>query len=254
MRSAMTTLLATLTLVYAGLCATLFVFQRSLIYLPQTGMGGPAAPTLTLPVQGADLRVTFHARQGQKALIYFGGNAEDVSHTLPELSAAFPEHALYLLNYRGFGGSSGRPSEAVLFADGLALFDKVRETHRSIAVMGRSLGSAVAVYVASLRSADHLILVTPFDSLTDVAARHYPFVPVRWLLLDRFESWKFAPLVKAPTLVIAAEHDEVVPRSSTKALADRFQGGTTTLLTIPGAGHNTLSDCPEYMEILKSVH
>src|SRR5581483_3606208 len=108
---------------------------------------------------------------------------------------------------RGYGGSSGKASEAALFEDGLTLFDEVQKAHPQVEVVGRSLGSGVAVYVASLRPAARLVLVTPYDSIAEIGARQFPFVPVKWLLLDRFESWKYAPQVTAPTLIIAAEHD-----------------------------------------------
>ena len=216
---------AFIALAYLALCAVLFVFQRSLIYFPTAGSPADRATMITLPVDGGEVLVTARGRSSPKALIYFGGNAEDVAYSLPELSAAFPGHALYLLHYRGYGGSAGKPSEAALFADALALFDKIRAGHPEIMVVGRSLGSAVAVYLASLRPVSRLILVTPFDSLPDVAARHYPYFPVRWLLRDRLESSKYASKVTAPTLVIAAEHDEIIPRASTESLASRFPRG-----------------------------
>jgi pimeloyl-ACP methyl ester carboxylesterase len=117
---------------------------------------------------------------------------------MPALSVAFPDRAIYLLHYRGYGGSSGTPSEKALFADALTLFDEVRTKHSSVDVVGRSLGSGVAVYVASLRPVARLVLVTPFDSLEGLAALRFPYVPVKWLLRDKFESWRFAPQVTAP--------------------------------------------------------
>jgi len=173
-------------------------------------------------------------RSGPNALLYFGGNAEDVSYSLPSLSTAFPDHAVYLLHYRGYGGSSGKPSEAALFADALALFDRVSTDHQNIAVVGRSLGSGVAVHLASLRPVARLVLVTPYDSLQELAARQFPYLPVRWLLLDKFESWRYAEHITVPTLVIAAEHDEVIPRMSTEALYKRFRTGVASFKTVIG--------------------
>jgi pimeloyl-ACP methyl ester carboxylesterase len=137
---------------------------------------------------------------------------------MPAFSVGFPDRAIYLLHYRGYGGSSGSPSEKALFADALILFDEVHAKHPDIDVVGRSLGSGIAVYVASLRQVTRLVLVTPFDSLQELAAHQYPYVPVRWLLLDKYESWRFAPHVTAPTLIIAAERDEIVPRASNELL------------------------------------
>ena len=248
----MVTFVAVAALVYLGLCGALFLYQRELIYFPQPRSPVGDASTLTLPADGAQVLVTVRLRAGPDALLYFGGNAEDVSFSLADFSTAFPDHAVYLQHYRGYGGSSGKPSEAALFADALALFDKVRAEHRNVVVVGRSLGSGVAVHLASLRPVARLVLVTPYDSLQDLAARQYPYFPVRWLLLDKFESWRYAQEVSAPTLLVAAEHDEVIPRASTQALYKRFRAGVATIEVVAGTSHNTISESPEYMRLLKS--
>jgi pimeloyl-ACP methyl ester carboxylesterase len=249
----MLTLAFTIALVYLALCTVLFVFQRSMIYFPQPRSTDRGAVTITLRVDGAELVVTTRERSGPNALIYFGGNAEDASYNLPALSAAFPEHAVYLMNYRGYGGSSGKPSEAALFADALALFDRVRSEHPHIVVVGRSLGSGVAVYLASQRPIARLVLVTPYDSIQGIAARQFRFFPVRWLLLDKFESWRYAARIDVPTLVVAAENDEVIPRESTEALFARFGAGVAALRVIAGTSHNTISDSPEYIPLLQGL-
>jgi uncharacterized protein len=240
-------------LAYVALCAAMFVFQRSLIYFPQPRFAASAERTVTLQVGGETVRVSVRPRDGPRAVVYFGGSAEDVSRSLPELTDAFPGHTLYLLHYRGYGGSSGSPSESALFSDGLALMDHALAGHPQVTVFGRSLGSAVAVHVASRRPTARLVLVTPFDSLLDVAAAHYPWVPSRWLLRDRYESWRDAPRVTAPTSIIAAEFDEVIPRSSTERLLGRFGAGIATLRVIPATYHNTVSNSPRYRALLKGV-
>nr|WP_319588188.1 alpha/beta hydrolase [uncultured Desulfobulbus sp.] len=197
--------------------------------------------------------ITTRPHSGPDALLYFGGNAEDVSSSLPSLAQAFPDHALYLPHYRGYGGSSGKPSETALFADALALFDKAKNEHSKIVVIGRSLGSGVAVYLASQRPVARLVLVTPYDSIQGLATRQFPYLPVHWLLLDKFESGKYAPKVTAPTLVIAAEHDEVIPRASTEALCTRFSGGVAALKVVGGTGHNTISESPAYIALMQGI-
>jgi pimeloyl-ACP methyl ester carboxylesterase len=245
---------AAAALVYLGLCALLALFQRSLIYFPQPRTNR-SHPTLTLAVAGATVRITHARATGQSprpgAALYFGGNAEDVSWSVGDLAAAFPDRDLYLMHYRGYGGSSGRPSESALFSDALALVDSVRSSHRDVVVVGRSLGSGVAVYLASRRQVSRLVLVAPFDSVVQVAARALWFVPVRWLLRDRFESTRYAAAVSAPTTIIAAEHDVEIPRSHTEALLRRFRPGVATLAVIAGVGHNTISDSPDYVRLLK---
>ena len=160
--------------------------RRSIFPLPETQR--PDAQVLWIESQGERLKVWVVPRAGSKALLYFGGNAEDVAGNIEEFAAAFPDRSLFLVNYRGYGGSSGQPSEAALFADALAIFDHVRREHSEIAVMGRSLGSGVAVFVASERPVERLVLVTAFDSLVNVATEYFRWLPVGWLMRDRYDS------------------------------------------------------------------
>lgn len=244
---------AAIVVLYVGLCVLLFFLQRSLIYFPHQRASGASETTAKLQVPGAELRLSVRPWQGPKALLYFGGNAEDVSASLPELSSAFPDYALYLLHYRGYGGSSGKPSERALYSDALALFDKVRADHSEIVVVGRSLGSGIAVRLASTRPVSRLVLVTPFDSLLDLAAQQFPYFPVRWLLLDKFESSRFAPEVRVPTVIVVAEHDEFIPRWSSERLYSRFAKGVATYQVIPGVSHNTISESSAYLKALSGT-
>ncbi|KII28612.1 alpha/beta hydrolase [Pseudomonas fluorescens] len=236
--------------VYLALCAALFVFQRALIYFPQPRAIDSAETLLALPVDDAQVLVSVRPYDGPKALIYFGGNAEDVSRSLPSFAEAFPDHALFLLHYRGYGGSTGSPSEEAIARDAMTLFDKVYTDHPQIAVVGRSLGSGVAVRLASYRPAAKLLLITPYNSLEELAARQFRWFPVKWLLKDKFESWRYAEHITVPTRLIAAEHDEVIPGSSTRRLYSHFAKGVATLQVIPGTGHNSISDSPEYLKAL----
>lgn len=236
--------------VYVSVCALVFAYQRSLIYYPQPSRAEAPDTTLTLTVPDAKLQVSVREHEGPDALIYLGGNAEDVSLRLPVFSAAFPERAVYLLHYRGYGASEGTPSEEAIQRDAVALFDKVHALHRNVAVIGCSLGTGVAIRLASQRPASQLVLVMPYNSLEELAALRFPYLPVRALLLDKFESWRYASRITAPTLILAAEHDEVIPRASTEALLARFAKGIATFALIPGVGHNNLSERPEYVKLL----
>ena len=240
-----------LMLIYFVLCGALFLLQRWLIYFPPPVSADSGVDRMTLESGGERLQVSIRPREGRRALTYFGGNAEDVSLNMASFASTFPNEAIYLLNYRGYGGSTGDPSEGALFADGLALFDLVHADHPDVEVIGRSLGSGVAVYVASRRPVERLVLVTPYDSLAAVAAEHYPFMPVNWLLRDKFESGKYAPRVNAPTTIVAAENDEVIPKTSTEALRSRFREGLVSYHVVPGAGHNTISESAEYLRLLR---
>lgn len=232
---------------YAGICAILFFAQRSLLYFPQ-GRGDGSGELLRL---SGDVLVSTRPADGPEAIVYFGGNAEDVSLNLPDFRAAFPGHALYLMHYRGYGGSAGSPSEEGLFADGLALLDQVQARHSRVTLIGRSLGSGIAIRLAASRPVARLVLVTPYDSILGIAEGQFPLFPVRWLLLDKYESWRYAPLISVPVLILAAEHDEVIPRASTELLRTRFRHGDVRYEVIPGTGHNTISANPAYWQQLR---
>jgi pimeloyl-ACP methyl ester carboxylesterase len=238
---------------YLAICAAMFAFQRSLLYYPQPRMVTAAASTLVLQVQGTQLIVTVRPHAGARAILYFGGNGEDVSANLESFSKAFPEHALYLLHYPGYGGSGGNPSEAAIHSDALFLFQKVHAQHPDVAVIGRSLGSGVAVRLASEVPVTRLLLVTPYDSIEAIAAAQYPYLPVKWLLLDRYESWRYAPAIRIPTTIVAAENDEVIPRANTEKLLARFPAGVVSMTVIRDVGHNDIDAASAYLATLQAA-
>ncbi len=248
----MATLCAVSIVLYLGICAALFIFQRSLIYYPQPRSNRSSSTLLSLHMGDTTFNVSAREKPGPKALIYFGGNAEDVSLDMPDLSATFPDRAIYLMHYPGYGGSPGTPTEKGIIADALALFDHIHSQHQNVLVIGRSLGTGVAVQLASSRPIERLVLVTPYDSLTDPAAQNYPYFPVRWLLKDKFDSWRYAPTITVPTKIIAAGQDEVIPRASTERLRTRFTKAAVSYVFVPGVGHNTISDDPTYLSLLKA--
>lgn len=240
-------------LAYLGLCAVMFFTQRSLLYFPQPSRFATPQSTMRLAVPEAVLDVTVRPLAGARALLYLGGNGEDVSQELETFSRAFPDQALYLLHYRGYGLSTGKPSERANVEDAIALFDQVAREHPQVSVIGRSLGSGIAVHLASERPVARLILVTPYDSILQIATGQYPYIPVRWLMLDRYESWRYAPAIKAPTMLIAAANDEVIPRASTVQLLGRFAPGVASLTTVANVGHNDIDVSPDYLRVIQSV-
>jgi pimeloyl-ACP methyl ester carboxylesterase len=251
----MRTVSAVLSLVavaYLGLIAWVYVTQRSQIYFPVPETLDPVAEALWVESEGERIKVWHVARDLPQALIYFGGNAEDVAGNIETLSAAFPEHSLFLVNYRGYGGSSGRPTETGLLADALAIFDRASAAHSEIAVVGRSLGSGVAVALASERNVDRLVLVTPYDSLVNVAREYFGWLPVGLMLKDRYESAGLAPRIRAPVLIVIAAEDEIISRPRAEALAAAFAPGQVRSEVILGTGHNTLDLSPRYLHAIQS--
>ncbi|MNT65583.1 Alpha/beta hydrolase family protein [compost metagenome] len=96
------------------------------------------------------------------------------------------------------------------------------------------------------------MLVTPYNSILELAQRQFPIFPVRWMLHDKFESWRYAPSIAVPILVIAAGHDEVIPRWSTEKLIRQFRPGVARVEVIAGTGHNDIGESPEYLQLMKS--
>lgn len=236
-------------LAYLALCALMYFGQRSQIYFPVRESDPPGASAIRLATDdGVDLKIWVVPRPGPRALMYFGGNAEDVAGNLPAFAPAFPAHSLYLVNYRGYGGSTGSPSEAGLQADATAIYDHLSARHPEISVIGRSLGSGVAVHLASVRNIHRLVLITPFDSLVNVAREHFSYLPVGWLMRDRYESVKRVPAVRAPTLVVIAGADEIIPRARAAALVAAFPASQVRSEVLPGATHNGFDRMPQYLE------
>lgn len=250
---AMLSAAALAALIYLGICALLFFQQRQMIYYPGATQVDARATDYSLVRDGVTLRGWRLNPGKNRALIYFGGNAERLETSREEFARMFPDRTVYLLSYRGYGASEGKPDQTALFGDALALYDHVgaQHPHAPIAVIGRSLGSGVASYVASLRPVERLALVTPFDSLAAVGQSHYPALPVRWLMRDRYESTRYLPQYRGPLLVLRAGRDEVIPPANTDALLASLKNRPQAI-NFPQADHNDISQDPRYAEALRN--
>jgi pimeloyl-ACP methyl ester carboxylesterase len=236
-------------LAYGGACLLLYLGQRSLLYFPAATHVSIRDTNFALRNGDVVLRGWILNPGQSRALLYFGGNGEAVGDERTEFAMLFPHRTIYLLAYRGYGASGGEPSEHALFSDALALFDQVRSKQTSIAVVGRSLGSGVATYLASQRPVERMALATPFDSLANVAQAHYPMFPVHWLLKDRYDSVRYVRHYNGPILVLRAGRDEVVPSVDTDRLLYAMQKAPL-VMTFPSAGHNSIADAPGYAAAL----
>lgn len=160
------------------------------------------------------------------AVVYFGGRSEEVSWVARDAGKLFPGMVVLAVNYRGYGESHGDPAEQHMVDDGRMLFDWLGEhqhvDRKRIAVVGRSLGSGVAVQVARERDAHAIVLITPYDSIVAIAKRRFRVIPVDFVLRHRFESVKYAAGLTAPTYVLRAAVDDVVPHSHTDLLVQRL--------------------------------
>ena len=238
-----------LGVIYLAVCVLLYASQDQLLYHP-VGRGVDT-PHAVLASGGEQIVVSHNGRTGtDRAVLYLGGNAEDVSAAVAQLSQIFPGDHVAAMHYRGYGGSTGAPREAALVADATALYDQLARTHLHITLVGRSLGSGVAVQVAAARQPQRLVLVTPYDSIANVALQRFPIVPVHWLLRDHYDSARVAPSLRVPTTLVIAEHDEVIATSHSDRLAQHFSPGVAQVVRLPDVGHNTVSMAPGYAAAL----
>ena len=246
------TVLSIAVLIYAGFCLFMYTTQRNAIYYPTPEAHMPEVEDLRLESDGETLKIwrIAHA-DGASAIIYFGGNAEDVSGNIADFRFMFPQHNVYLVNYRGYGGSTGAPTELGLYTDALAVFDEIASRYTNIAVIGRSLGSGVAIHLAAQRKLEKLVMVTPFDSIEVLAKESLPIFPISLLLKDKYRSIDLAPGIETPTLVLIAERDGVIPRNSTDRLIAAFDAARVVTHVLEEATHNTVGGDPEYLSRLQ---
>lgn len=240
-----------ITLVYTGACWFLHAKQRQMIYYGWTTTVEAAGTDFELKRPDATLRGWVVNPGKPDPILYFGGNAERVEANREDFTRMFPGRSVYLVAYRGYGASTGEPSQAVLVPDALAVFDEVQRRHpgERIAVIGRSLGSGIASQVAAQRPVERLALITPFDSMVGASKAHYPFFPVDWLLDERYESAKALQRFARPILIVHGGRDDVVPEVCTQRLIAALPA-TPKTVRIATADHNDIAGHAEYTRAL----
>ncbi len=239
---------AWLTVAAAALVAIGMTFEESLLYFPTRELAsspeayGLPAEELTLTTEdGARLFGWWIRGEGRRAILFFHGNAGNAADRLDRAKILHDRFGLdvFLVDYRGYGRSSGSPSEAGLYRDARAVYEVARARGFSperIVPFGESLGSAVAVALAAERTCGALVLETPFLSIRAMARHHYPLVP-GVLIRSRFDNAGTIAEVAAPKLFLVAERDEIVPPEQGRRLFD-LAPPPKTLFVIPGAHHN----------------
>lgn len=244
---------------YLAVVGVLYVCQRNILFLPSSHVGTPAAAGAgdmrEVTLQTADgLALTAWykpARDGQLTMVYLHGNGGNISGRVkrvrPYLNAGL---GVLLVDYRGYGANPGAPSEEGLYADARAALRFVEDDGVAPAqtvLFGESLGSALAIRVAAERAAEGRPVAAVIgegapSSVVEVAARRYPFAPVRTLIRDRFDSSAKVAEIGAPLLLIHGERDRVVPIDFSRALYDAASEPKTAHWIAAG-GHN---DLPQY--------
>ena len=240
--------------VFLLLCLFLYIQQDKLIFIPrpidrdvynsfkeneiEIGSSGQKLHGWRIPLKN----------QHNKVIIYFGGNAEDVVFMNYE-AQRFNAQELYAVNYPGYGKSEGSPSQISLYENALSIYDYITKYNgvksENIIIIGRSLGSSVASYLAAQRDAAALILITPFDSMQNVASNHYRFFPVSILLKHKFPTIDYIVKVQYPILILAAEKDEVIAQKNLHNLHASVEEDAH-LIQYKGHGHNNIQSHGRY--------
>jgi pimeloyl-ACP methyl ester carboxylesterase len=230
----------------------LYVFQRSLLYFP-TQNSGHTNDTENFSNDNKIIEVLTLNKGKSNALIYFGGNGESVGYNLidGDFLEIFADFAVYLLSYRGYGGSSGTPSERAICGDAIMLYDRIAVNHDTVSIMGRSLGSGVATYVASKKEVHKIALITPFDSIQSVAQSRFWMFPMALIIKDKYDSFSRVDNIKAKVLVMIAQNDHIISNKHTTRLVNKFSSEQIKAITIKDVGHATISETEEYHKTLK---
>ena len=239
---------AIVALGYIAIAAAMFVFQRSLIYVPdrtrrspvEAGLAAVAEEVLTTPDGAKLIAWWLKPKPGKRTILYLHGNGGHLADRAPRFQV-FQEFGIgvFMLAYRGYSGSTGEPSETANVADAAFAFDFLTShgvAPRDIVLFGESLGTGVAVEVAQMRPAAGIVLDSPYTSLPAAAGSHYPWLPVTWLMLDRYDTIDRIGSLHIPVLILHGEADEIVPVAMGRAVF-AAANEPKRIFTYPGAPH-----------------
>jgi len=227
----------------------LYIFQRDFMYFPSPQVRHDFEVE-QFSNGGEKVDVVVLNRGKMNAIIYFGGNGEQVVYNARDFEANFGNYTIYLVNYRGYGGSSGLPTEDGIYSDAHKIYDSIAKQYQSISVSGRSLGSGVATYLASTRDISKMVLITPYDSILNVAKNKYPIYPISILLKDKYLSVSRVKDIKSNVLILVADQDNVIPAENTDALISAFPLSQIRVEKFESAGHNSISSDRRYYPLL----
>ena len=256
----MLSIISIIILIYIGIVFLVYLGQTKLLFFPdeikssRSVIEKYSGNEIIFRNNNIDLHGWFLHPDKSKIIIYYGGNAEEVSLNLDDFQI-FKDYGMVLINFRGYGKSQGKPGQDELFSDALFIFDYIHRKYNhqisEIILFGRSLGSGVATYVASQRIVNKLILVSPYDSITNIAKIHFPYLPVNMILKHPFNSMEYAQSIKIPVLILSAENDNIIPFENTKNLIKNFAGKVTSVI-IENTDHNSIQISNHYWSAIKS--
>lgn len=246
--------------VYGALVGALFLFQRSLLYVPPADRAEAAEAGLpgleAVETRTADgLSLTHWYRPSERAdgpvVLLFHGNAGHIGDRVPKYRALYQAgFGVFLAEYRGYNGNPGRPSEDGLMADAASVLAVLAERGvgpERIVLYGESLGTGVAVRLASEGRYAGLVLEAPYSSVAEVAQHHYWYVPARWLIQDKWDSMGRIGRVETPLLILLGGRDRTVPAQFGQKLFEAAPGPKDRIY-LAEAGHTDFYDFAEARE------
>ena len=242
-------------LIYLGICLTIGLKQRQMLYRTDVAAGGAVAVASTVSPIPDSQAVTISTPDGeslagwyvapppgQRVVLFLHGQGGRLGvQTNRWRRVREAGLGLLAISYRGYAGSTGTPTEDGLALDARAAYDWLRQRHsaRDIVLHGHSLGSGVAVRLGVAVEASAVILESPFTAAVDVAAERFPWLPVRWLMLDQFRSRDLIAKVRAPLLIVHGDKDSVIPFEQGERLYALAQQ-PKVFVRFPGSDHNSL--------------
>lgn len=245
-RRMLTWLVTGVVVAYAALCVLLFTQQRAMLFpAPKVRVDSPVLKRVDVP--GGSFLVWNDAGPQAPVVVHFHGNAEQVG-ALDGFAQLYASKGLSFVavEFPGYAGTPGQPSEDSLLEAGRKAMEHLAGpmgiSRDRLILSAQSIGTGVATRLASEGWGQKVLLLTPYTSLPDVAARVLPWLPVRLLMRDRFDNAALAPTVKVPVLIIHGTRDEVIPFDLGQTLSTRFP--SARFLAIDGAHHNDLWDSP----------
>mgnify|MGYP002713212398 CR=1 FL=1 len=247
-----------MVLAYLGAVAYLYFFQNRLLFNTQAidkhpPFHMPNTKRLSLKIDHDVILDGIYRYANHKdapLIIYFGGNADDATRILLHVQH-LRDFDWLAFNYRGYLKSSGNPSEKNLFSDALKIYDTYG-ADKKVILIGRSLGTGVATYLASQRNVSGLVLITPYDSIASIAKENYPIFPIGLLLKNKFESTKYMAHVKNPVSLIEVAGDTMITHKHFVKLKESVPNLSSSI-TLTGSTHADVLENKDFEKTLKEV-
>ncbi|MFA4819141.1 MAG: alpha/beta hydrolase [Patescibacteria group bacterium] len=240
---------------YLAVGLFLFFFQNSYIYFPDSRDFAACSDFADSDKLNMDGTRAYFKHRSEKLVVFYHGNAGsacDRAWWKPVFENLNYSHLF--VEYAGYSGDARTPNKKLILQDveNVNKFLQSRQYSR-LALMGESIGAAVAVYHSSIADEDQLVLIAPFDSMVNVAKKHYPFFPASLLLRENYDTRRWATDLKS-VLIVHGERDSIIPLALGRNLFEKIGIADKTFVAIPGADHNDLYDFPETLQaIIKAL-